>query len=79
MMAALEDYLFNEDHAREITAGGQSSVDNLRIVHSGLRRQVNGYDSRITTDSERRFTATSWQTGRMRRTQDCAGMVYSYS
>ena len=43
-----------------------SVIVDITLIHSGLRRQVKGYDSRITTDSERRFTATSWQTGRMR-------------
>ena len=65
-LGVMEDYLFNEDFAREIKAGGKDSVDNLCIVHKGLKQQVKGYDFRITTDSEKRFTGTAWQTGRMR-------------
>ena len=47
-------------------AGAKESVDNLRIVHKGLKYQVKGYDYRITTDSENRFSGTVWMTGRMR-------------
>ena len=65
-LGVMVDYLFNEDLAREITAGGKDSEDNLCIVHKGLKQQVKGYDFRITTDSEKRFTGTAWQTGRMR-------------
>ena len=65
-LGAMEDYLFNEDLAREIMAGAKESVDNLRIVHKGLKYQVKGYDYRITTDSENRFSGTVWMTGRMR-------------
>ena len=65
-LGAMEDYLFNEDLAREVMAGAKESVDNLRIVHKGLKYQVKGYDYRITTDSENRFSGTVWMTGRMR-------------
>jgi len=65
-LGAMEDYLFNEDLAREVMAGAKESVDNLRIVHKGLKCQVKGYDYRITTDSENRFSGTVWMTGRMR-------------
>ncbi|KAL7523449.1 hypothetical protein ACHAXR_000185 [Thalassiosira sp. AJA248-18] len=64
-MGEMKDFLFNGDLAAEISAGGQGSVDNLRIVHHGLRSEVKGYDSRTTTDSENRFSGTAWQTGRM--------------
>ena len=62
----MQDYLFNEDLANEIKAGDLESVKNLQMLHSGLRCQVKGYDSRITTDSENRFSGTACQTGRMR-------------
>ena len=62
----MQDFLFNEDLAAEVIAGGQKSIDNMRIVHNGLKRQVKGYDYQVATDSENRFTATGWQTGRMR-------------
>ena len=62
----IQDYLFNEDLAHEVKAGRKDSVDNLKIVHTGLSGQIKGYDYRITTDSERRFTGTAWQTGCMR-------------
>ena len=65
-MGKMEDYLFNKDLAKEVVAGGKDSVNNLQLVHNGLRGQVPGYDSRITTDTENRFSGTSWQTGRMR-------------
>jgi len=65
-LGAMEDCLYNEDLAREVMAGAKESVDNLRIVHKGLKCQVKGYDYRITTDSENRFSGTVWMTGRMR-------------
>jgi hypothetical protein len=65
-IGSMQDYLFNEDLAKEIKAGDLDSVKNLQMLHSGLRCQVKGYDSRITTDSENRFSGTAWQTGRMR-------------
>lgn len=60
------DYLYATDLAAEVTAGGQQSVDNLRLVHNGLKSQIPGYSYRITTDDQRRFSGTVWQTGRMR-------------
>ncbi|KAL7535174.1 hypothetical protein ACHAXR_006321 [Thalassiosira sp. AJA248-18] len=65
-MGEMKDFLFNADLATEVSAGGQGSVDNLRIVHHRLRSEVKGYDSRTTTDSENWFSGTAWQTGRMR-------------
>ena len=60
------DYLHNEDLANEISAGSKDSIDNLLMLHRGLKEEVDGYDSRVTTDSEHRFSGTAWQTGRMR-------------
>ena len=37
-LGSMEDYLFNEDLAREIIVGQKESVGNLRIVHKGLKR-----------------------------------------
>ena len=65
-MGTMQDYLFNADLAKEIKAGDLESVKNLQLIHRGLRSQVEGYDSRITTDSENRFSGTTWKTGRMR-------------
>ena len=76
-LGAMEDYLFNEDLAREIIAGQKESVDNLRIVHKGLKHQVKGHDYRITTDSENRFSGTAWMTGRMRaRLRRCGVFIF---
>ncbi|KAL7492794.1 hypothetical protein ACHAWT_001821 [Skeletonema menzelii] len=66
-MGKMTDYLFNYDLKREVIAGGQKSVDNLVCVHQGLSSQIPGYDYRMTTDTEQRFSGTAWQTGRMRR------------
>ena len=60
------DYLHNEDLAKEISAGSKDSIENLTLLHRGLKGEVEGYDSRVTTDSENRFSGTAWQTGRMR-------------
>ena len=65
-MAVMEDFLFNEDLAREIKAGGADSINNLKLFMGGMTNEVEGFDYRITTDSENRFTGTAWQTGRMR-------------
>ncbi len=71
----MEDYLYNEDLAAEVTAGGKQSLENLQIVHDGLRGQIKGYDSRTTTDSENRFAGTTWMTGRMRARLRVHGIV----
>jgi len=65
-MGQWTDYLHNEDLAKEISAGSKDSIDNLLMLHRGLKEEVDGYDSRVTTDSEQRFSGTAWQTGRMR-------------
>jgi len=65
-MGQWTDYLHNEDLAKEISAGSKDSIDNLLMLHRGLKGEVDGYDSRVTTDSENRFSGTAWQTGRMR-------------
>ncbi|KAL7532284.1 hypothetical protein ACHAXR_004536, partial [Thalassiosira sp. AJA248-18] len=75
-MGEMKDFLFNTDLAAELSAGGQGSVDNLRIVHRGLRSEVKGYDSRTTTDSENRFSGTAWQTGRMRARCRTKGVLH---
>ena len=59
-MAAMEDYLHNEDLAKEIVAGGQDSIINLRTTHEGLKRQERGYDYRMTADDQNRFSGTAW-------------------
>ena len=66
MIGEMRDYLFCTDLAQEVTAGGQESITNLRILHDGLSKQIDGYDFRMSTDSENRFAGTAWQTGRMR-------------
>ena len=71
----IEDYLHNTDLANEVTAGGIESLNNLRTVHEGLTQQIEGYDYRLTTDSEHRFSGTSWQTGRMRARLIAKGIV----
>ena len=58
--------MHNEDLAKEIVAGGQDSIINLRTTHEGLKRQERGYDYRMTADDQNRFSGTAWQTGRMR-------------
>jgi len=63
----MTDYLFNHDLESEVSNGGQKSIDALVCVHKGLSSQIPGYDYRMTTDSEKRFSGTAWQTGRMRR------------
>jgi hypothetical protein len=73
-MGPMQDCIFNEDLATELTAGGQDSIDKLHLVHKKLFSQVKGYDYRITTNSEKRFTAMSWQTGRMRNRLGCYGI-----
>lgn len=65
-LGSMEDYLYNEDLAKEISAGGQESVDALELVHSGLKEHSKGYDYRTTTDDQGRFSGTAWQSGRMR-------------
>lgn len=76
-MGKMTDYLLNYDLKKEVTAGGQKSVDNLVCVHKGLSSQIPGYDYRMTTDSENRFSGTAWQTGRMRkRLRDFGMMIF---
>jgi len=65
-MAVMEDFLFNNDLAREIKTGGAESINNLKLLLGGLTNEVEGFDYRITTDSENRFSGAAWQTGRMR-------------
>ena len=65
-MGNMQDYLFNKDLAKEIIAGDLDSVRKLQLVFRGLRGQEFGFDSRITTDSEKRYSGSAWQTGRMR-------------
>lgn len=74
-LGKMTDYLINYDLKQEVTAGGQKSVDNLVCVHKGLSSQIPGYDYRMTTDSENRFSGTAWQTGRMRRRLRDSGMI----
>lgn len=62
----MQDNLFNKDLVKEVVAEGKDSMNNLQLVHKGLHVQVPGYDYRITTDSENRFSGASWQTGCMR-------------
>ena len=62
----IDDYLYNVDLARELEAGGQESIDNLQLVLTGLQAQEHGFDYRLTSDSESRFSGVAWQTGRMR-------------
>ena len=69
----MQDYLFNEDLAKEVKAGGKDSVENLHICHRGMKRELLGYDYRLTTDTEKRFTGTAWQTGRIRSRLRCYG------
>ena len=65
-MGGMQDFLFNKYLAKEVTEGGQKSVDNLEIVHNGLKQHVKGYDFRTTTDDQGCFSGTSWQTGRVK-------------
>lgn len=76
-MGEMQDYLYNDDLAKEVAAGSKESISNLQVVHNGLRQQIEGYDFRITTDSENRFSGTAWQTGRMReRLKRYGVMIY---
>ena len=74
-MGAMQDYLFNDDLAKEVVAGSKQSIDNLQIVHNGLREHIDGYDFRMATDTENRFSATAWQTGRMRARLEKHGVM----
>ena len=61
-MGAMKDFLFNKDLAKDITAGNVDSAKNLQRIHSELCHQMKGYDSRITIDTNNRFSGTTWQT-----------------
>ena len=71
----IEDFLHNTDLSNEIIAGGIESINNLRTVHEGLSKQIKGYDYRMSTDCQKRFSATAWQTGRMRARLKAKGAV----
>lgn len=74
-MGEMQDYLFNDDLAKEVVAGSKQSIDNLQLVHNGLREQIDGYAFEMATDSENRFSGTAWQTGRMRARLEKHGVM----
>ena len=61
----IEDFLHSTDLSNEIIAGGIESINNIRTVHDILSKQVKGYDYCMSTDSQKQFSATAWQTGRI--------------
>ena len=65
-MRTMENYLFNDDLAQELKAGGRDSVRKLDILHKGLKSTDEGYDYKMISNDEGRFTGTAWMTGRMR-------------
>jgi len=74
-MGEMQDFLFNDDLAKEVVAGSKESIDNLQLVHNGLREHIDGYDFQMATDSENRFSGTAWQTGRMRARLEKHGVM----
>ena len=43
-MGVVQDFLFNKDVEKEVTTRVQQSIDDLEIVHNGLKQHVKGYD-----------------------------------
>jgi hypothetical protein len=63
---SMQDYLFNNDIASEIKAGGQESIKKLQLLYKGLEAVSPGFSYDIAIDSEGRFTGTALMSGRMR-------------